>query len=240
MGNISKETELPMLTSLEIEPGEIVFDSQVNEYSLKLEEGTDRILVRARTQDEGTRYTVSDTDLRQGRNEIMITVTGADGKQNIYRLHVIVGEELETTSAEHLQETLEDQMIQSEIGTDFFDHIMTGRNRYISFGICGCAGFAFLLWIVFIIKRFRARRETIRQQEQRELLRQEREKRYEMARMQQEELLRQIDELKKKSRMAGGESASGLRIIHLDDDQGNDDEYDDIDDYDDEEDSDDN
>lgn len=265
MSDMSKQTELPVLTSVEVEPGGIIFDPMVNEYTIKLEDGVNRILVRARTADADARYTVSDTDLVQGRNEIMITVTGSDGMQNIYRLHVIVGEELETETeevsqmetakmTEALQQTVNAGVqSQTEASLSFMEHITTGNNRYITIGICGCAGFALLLWIAFAIKRVRTAHEKKRQMEQRQLAKQEREKRFEMARMQQEELLRQIDELKRKSRSTGLESSSGLRIIHLDDEydenETDDDYYDDIDEYDeyydsdreyDEEDSDDN
>ncbi len=242
MSDASKETGIPMLASIEIEPGEISFDPAVNEYTFNLEEGTDRILVRAKTQDSGASYTVSDTNLTEGRNDIVITVTGTDGMQNVYYLHVIVGEE---TAIETTQQILSSQPEITQASLSFADHMMTGRNRYITLGIFGCAAFAFLLWIAFAIKKMAVKREKRRQAEERQRIRAEREKRFEIARMQQEELLRQIDELKKKSQTAG-ETASGLRIIHLDDEYGKseddyDDYYDDSDDYDyDEEESDDN
>ncbi len=249
MSDMSKETELPLLTSIEIEPGEIAFDPAVNEYTVKLEDGIERLLVRAKTLDADARYTVSGTKLSQGHNEIIVTVTNAQGIQNSYHLHVTVGEveETEMTFSEVITEALTVQKTESqtvqlttapEIQLSFQEHFLTGKNRYITFGICGCAAFAFLLWIVFAIKKYKAKKEKERRLEQRRLEKQEREKRFELARMQQEELLRQIEELTKKSRTMD-KTASGLRIIHLNDEYETEEYDDDYDDYD-EEDADDN
>ena len=216
MSDVSREGEVPMLASLQIDPGYLEFDPGKTEYTVQLGEDVSKLLVRARTAGDDQTYTVSgNSALRKGSNEVVITVENREGEKTVYRIHVTVGEE-ESVFSEQTETTA------AVPALGFLEHITTGNNRYVTIGICGCTVFALILWCIFAVKRLRAKRFEKQLAAQREEERRQRAKRYEQARAQEEELLRQIERLKKKSRTYIPQQ-EGLRVIQLDDD----DEYED-------------
>lgn len=220
MSDRSIEGEGPALVSLEIDPGSLEFDPKVTEYTVQLEENVSKMLIKAKAS-EGASYTVSgNSALARGHNEVRITVKDQDGRQTVYRIFAVVGEE--ESSASSSEEEVMTAAVK-ETSLSFTQHIMTGTNRYVTAGIGGCALLAVILWCVFAVKRMRVKRYEKQLAVQREQERKHRQARYEQAKQQEEELLRQIDRLKEKSRAYVRENRDGLRVIDLDDEEDDDD-----------------
>lgn len=224
MSDRSIEGEEPALVSLEIDPGSLEFDPKITEYTVQLEENVSKMLVKAKPS-EGGSYTVSgNSALVQGQNEVRVTVKDQDGRQTIYRIFAVVGEE-ESSDSYSTEEVM--TVASKESSLSFTQHMMTGTNCYVTAGICGCAFLAVILWCVFAVKRTRVKRYEKQLAIQREQERKRRQEHYEQVKQQEEELLRQIDRLKEKGRAYTEENRDGLRVIDLDDEEDDDDWSDD-------------
>lgn len=205
---------LPRLESMEINPGEIVFDPEVLEYTVQVDEDVTKLLVKAKAS-EGQTYTISgNSNLEPGMNEVLVTVTGDQYEQTVYRIHVQVGQII-SQEADSTAQDLQPQTVQQS----FAEHMMSGRNRYVTIGLGICAVLAVVLWITFLVNRILTKRELRRLKEEKQQRKQKTAQRLELARQQEEELLRQIERLAQKSRTMKTTDADGLRVIQLDEDE---------------------
>lgn len=206
--------ELPRLESMEISPGEIAFDPAVLEYTVQVDEDVTKLLVKAKAS-EGLTYTISgNSNLTAGMNEVLVTVTGDQYEQTVYRIHVQVGE-IVSREADPETEAMQPQTVQQS----FVEHMLSGKNRYVTIGLGICAALAVVLWITFLVNRILTKRELHRLQEEKQQRKQRAAERVELARQQEEELLRQIERLAQKSRTMKTTDADGLRVIQLDEDE---------------------
>lgn len=91
------------LKSLKIEQYELVpaFDPDVTEYSMKISENSDALIVDAEAEDEKAEVKITGNDeLLTGENVIEILVTAEDGSTKKYTINVTKGEELKTSLSE--------------------------------------------------------------------------------------------------------------------------------------------
>ena len=91
------------LKSLKIEQYELVpeFDPDVTEYSMKIGENSDALIVDAEAEDEKAEVKITGNDeLLTGENVIEIVVTAEDGSTKKYTINVTKGEELKTSLSE--------------------------------------------------------------------------------------------------------------------------------------------
>lgn len=91
------------LKSLKIEQYELVpeFDPEVTEYSMKISENSDALIVDAEAEDEKAEVKITGNDeLLTGENVIEIVVTAEDGSTKKYTINVTKGEELKTSLSE--------------------------------------------------------------------------------------------------------------------------------------------
>lgn len=91
------------LKSLKIEQYELVpeFDPDVTEYSMKISENSDALIVDAEAEDEKAEVKITGNDeLLTGENVIEIVVTAEDGSTKKYTINVTKGEELKTSLSE--------------------------------------------------------------------------------------------------------------------------------------------
>ena len=91
------------LKSLKIEKYELVpkFDADVTEYSMKISENSDALIVDAEAEDEKAEIKITGNDeLLMGENVVEIKVTAEDGSTKTYKINVTKGEELETSLSE--------------------------------------------------------------------------------------------------------------------------------------------
>lgn len=91
------------LKSLKIEQYELVpeFDPDVTEYSMKISENSDALIVDAEAEDEKAEVKITGNDeLLTGENVIEIVVTAEDGTTKKYTINVTKGEKLKTSLSE--------------------------------------------------------------------------------------------------------------------------------------------
>ena len=206
----------PRLAALELEPGSILFDPDVTEYSLKVDADVTKILVRAEADSDQTSYVVSgNSGLKPGENQIQVTVTDGEGNTAVYRIHVQVGE---STAAEEtvLKQEAAETVAAEPVQVSLVSYALNGPIRYVTMAVGGCLIAAAVFWAVFAARKHMEKRaEEIKKQERR-IARERQKERQQTAMRQEEELLRQIEILTEKSRSGkGSESAGGLRIIEL-------------------------
>lgn len=91
-----------LLKSLTINDGEIKleFDKQIFNYNVHIPFDITNLLIAAESEDATDVITVEGgSDLQVGENEVKVTVTGANGKSNVYTLYVIRKAEEEVISS---------------------------------------------------------------------------------------------------------------------------------------------
>lgn len=207
------------LQSLSLSEGTIRFEPDVTEYYVTVSEDVTRILVKGVTYEDDSFYTVSgNSNMKNGYNDIVITVTDKDGNIGNYYIHVLVGE-VQTENEEvssvlpqenasslssdgiHLEGILQDGLDEFSA---FVQTVTSGNLQYMSYGVAGCGALALLLWIILFIRRLAAKRKFKRERRERLARREERKKQWEIAEQQQDVLLRQVDELLEKKKRSRG------------------------------------
>lgn len=209
------------LKELTVSAGSISFDPDTTEYSIKVPADTERILVNASVQEEGSFYTVSGNDnLKEGYNDIVITVTDSSGNIGTYTIRAQVGE-VETSEEETENTTVaaatksaaqSESSIQSETEASLVQKMTSGNYRYVTYAIAGCGVLAVILWISYLLSRAAAKKRKAAAKEERLRRREAKQKEYELAEKQQDELLKQVDAIldKKKKNANNADSPQWL------------------------------